>query len=163
MFVCPEFGQQVCQGRPGTRRQEVRGFNQQYTPSDEQQDGMRPDGLAWVSCCYYSLPLTLMCPEEPLFASACCFSLPPTPPLLLRHQRRQRAQPQLPRNPTTLPSFLAQQPSGPLSSACTSSDVLVALGWHVTRHPLPSGMLPKETGKARLSRPGGCHLPSSQN
>lgn len=72
MFVCPEFGQQVCQGRPGTRRQEVRGFNQQYTPSDEQQDGMRPDGLAWVSCCYYSLPPTLLCPEEPLFASRCC-------------------------------------------------------------------------------------------
>lgn len=96
MFVCPEFGQQVCQGRPGTRRQEVRGLINSITPSDEQQDGMRPDGLAWVSCCYYSLQRCLGCcvprnPRLPLVAAAaaCCVCLlPPTPPLLLRHRRR---------------------------------------------------------------------------
>lgn len=88
MFVCPEFGQQVCQGRPGTRRQVVRGFNQQYTPSDEQQDGMRPDGLAWVSCCYYSLPPILLCPEEPLFASS--FLLAAAACCLCCYRRRRR-------------------------------------------------------------------------
>lgn len=75
MFVCPEFGQHVLPGRPSTRKQDDAGINQQYTPSDEQQDGMRPDGLDRVSCCYYSLPrVCLGCsvPTNPAVASCCC-------------------------------------------------------------------------------------------
>lgn len=127
------------------------GINQQYTLSDEQQDGMRPDGLDWVSCCYYSLPQrlsSLLRPEDPCCLSlllvsllaACCLlrlllvtvtadvavggpsSTPTTP-----------AQPQLPRNPTTLPSFLAQAAQRAIQ---LSRHVILRLGcaW-LARHP----------------------------
>lgn len=180
MFVCPEFGQQVLPGE--TKHSETRGagINQQYTRSDEQQDGMRPDGLDRVSCCYYSLPRVVQVAASrrtllPLVTvaavAACCLLLllllPPTPPVLVRHQRRlTSAQPQPPRNPTTLPSLLAQQPSGPSSPAGTSSYVLVALGWHVTRHPSPSTILwhvAEGGGHGSLVAAECCHLPSRKN
>lgn len=165
--MCPEFGQQACQGRPGTRKQEVRGLINSIHRSDEQQDGMRRDGSRWVSCCCYTKHSGTMQPCL-LPPRRCCVPLPPTPPLLARPRRRPPAQPQPPRNPSTLPSFLAQLATGspaghPAQPAHRLTNyVLVVLGWHVTRHPSPVVTWPisaEEKGEARLSRPPCCHLP----
>lgn len=157
---------------PGeSRHSETRGagINQQYTRSDEQQDGMRRDGSRWVSCCCYTS--RLLCNPPCLLPPrrCCCVLLPPTPPLLARPRRRQPAQPQPPRNPSTLPSFLAQlaQAAQPATQPSRHVVLLITSWSHlagtspVTRHPSPVVTRPiwAEKGEARLSRPACCHFP----
>lgn len=148
MFVCPEFGQLVCQGRPGTRRQEVRGLINSITPSDEQQDGMRPDGLAWVSCYYYSLPQSLLCPEEPLFASRCCCLLLP---LLAASAVTADAAVAAPSpTPTTCTASTSTQPDHTSKLPGTAAQRAIQLSPHIVlrlgrawlaRHPSPVAVL----------------------
>ena len=124
--------------------QEVRGFNQQYTRSDEQQDGMRPDGLVGLGLVAIIAFQALLVSRGPLLPLTVLLVLllpllqlllPPTPPLLLRHQRRclcTASTSTQPDHTSKLPGTSAQRATQP------SRHIILRLGrtW-LARHPSP--------------------------